>query len=57
MSEYFKRFWVSLFARWDQLDGAVFADSPLYKKNTSLIAGLAFTWIFAESATMVEADK
>jgi outer membrane scaffolding protein for murein synthesis (MipA/OmpV family) len=57
MSEYFKRFWLSLFARWDQLDGAVFADSPLYKKNTSLIAGLAFTWIFAESATMVEADK
>lgn len=57
LSKYFKRFWVSLFARWDQLDGAVFADSPLYRQNTSLIAGLAFTWIFAESAVMVEADK
>ncbi|MBI5584103.1 MAG: MipA/OmpV family protein [Deltaproteobacteria bacterium] len=57
LSKYFKRFWVSLFARWDQLDGAVFADSPLYRKNTSLITGLAFTWIFAESAVMVEADK
>jgi MipA family protein len=57
LSKYFKRFWVSLFARWDQLDGAVFADSPLYKKNTSLITGLAFTWIFAESDKMVEADK
>jgi hypothetical protein len=57
LSKYFKRFWVSVFARWDQLDGAVFADSPLYKKNTSLIAGLAFTWIFAESDSKVEADK
>jgi MipA family protein len=57
LSKYYKKFWVSLFARWDQLDGAVFADSPLYKKNTSLIAGLAFTWIFAESDKMVEADK
>lgn len=33
LSKYFKKFWVSLFARWDQLDGAVFADSPLYKKS------------------------
>ena len=57
LSKYYKKFWVSLFARWDQLDGAVFADSPLYKKNTSLITGLAFTWIFAESDTRVEADK
>jgi outer membrane scaffolding protein for murein synthesis (MipA/OmpV family) len=57
LSKYYKKFWVSLFARWDQLDGAVFADSPLYKKNSSLITGLAFTWIFAESDTKVEADK
>jgi len=57
LSKYYKKFWVNLFARWDQLDGAVFADSPLYKKNSSLIAGLAFTWIFAESDKMVEADK
>jgi MipA family protein len=57
LSKYYKKFWVSLFARWDQLDGAAFADSPLYKKNSSLIAGLVFTWIFAESGTMVEADK
>jgi outer membrane protein len=57
LSKYYKKFWVNLFARWDQLDGAVFADSPLYKKNSSLIAGLVFTWIFAESDKMVEADK
>ena len=47
LSKYYKKFWVSLFARYDQLDGAVFADSPLYRKNSSLIAGLVFTWIFA----------
>jgi MipA family protein len=57
ISKYYKRFWVSLFARWDQLNGAVFADSPLYRKNDSLIAGLVFTWIFAESDKKVEADK
>jgi MipA family protein len=57
LSKYYKKFWVNLFARWDQLNGAAFADSPLYKKNTSLIAGLVFTWIFAESDQRVEADK
>ena len=57
LSKYYKKFWVNIFVRLDQLDGAVFTDSPLYKKNTSLIAGLAFTWIFAESDKRVEADK
>ena len=57
LSKYYKKFWVSLFARYDQLDGAVFADSPLYRKKSLLIAGLVFTWIFVESGTMVEADK
>jgi MipA family protein len=57
LSKYYKKFWVNIFARWDQLDGAVFADSPLYKKNSSLITGLVFTWIFAESDKTVEADK
>jgi outer membrane protein len=57
LSKYYKKFWVSLFARWDQLAGAAFADSPLYKKDSSLITGLVFTWIFAESDKMVDADK
>jgi MipA family protein len=57
LSKYYKKFWVSIFARWDQLDGATFADSPLYKQNTSLVTGLVLTWIFAESDRKVEADK
>jgi hypothetical protein len=57
ISKYYKRFWISLFARWDQLNGAVFADSPLFRRNDSLTTGLIFTWIFSQSDKMVEADK
>jgi MipA family protein len=51
-----QRLWLGGFVRYDYLGGAVFADSPLVKKDHSLMAGLAFTWFFARSRTMVVND-
>ncbi|MGE0801398.1 MAG: MipA/OmpV family protein [Lautropia sp.] len=50
VSKRFARHWFGGFARIDQVGGATFADSPLVRKRTNVSAGVAFTWIFAESA-------
>lgn len=48
-SRRFPRFWVGAFARYDNLSGAVFADSPLVKKKDSFMAGAGIAWILATS--------
>ena len=48
-SRRFPKFWVGAFARYDNLSGAVFADSPLIKKKESFMAGIGVAWILAES--------
>ena len=55
--KYFNKLWVGLFGRADFLKGATFADSPLVKTNTNFLVGLAVSYIFWESKTLVEADK
>jgi outer membrane scaffolding protein for murein synthesis (MipA/OmpV family) len=55
--KYFDKLWVGLFGRADFLNGATFADSPLVKTNTNFLVGLAVSYIFWESKTLVEADK
>ena len=47
------RLWMSAFARYDYLDGAVFEDSPLVEKKTYLIGGFVIGWIFVESPRKV----
>jgi outer membrane scaffolding protein for murein synthesis (MipA/OmpV family) len=54
LSRRFGRLWVGGFLRYDALDGAVFADSPLVKRDHGVMAGLAFAWVFAESARKVD---
>ena len=49
----FESFWVGGFARYENLSGAVFVDSPLVRKEHSFMAGVAMTWIFAKSSEMV----
>jgi outer membrane protein len=49
----FGRFWVGAFARYDNLSGAVIADSPLVKTTSYFATGLGVTWVLAESATLV----
>lgn len=48
-SRRFPKFWVGAFARYDQLSGAVFDDSPLVKKKSSFMAGIGIAWILAEA--------
>ena len=53
MSKRFSGYWVGSFIRYDNLNGAVFADSPLVRQKDYVAAGLAITWIFGESSTRV----
>lgn len=44
-----KHFYVGAFARYDTLQGAVFADSPLVETDEYFVFGLIFAWIFSTS--------
>jgi outer membrane protein len=55
-SRRFPSFWIGAFARWDRVNGAVFEDSPLVKREQGFAFGLAVSWVFKRSATLVEAD-
>lgn len=48
-----KRYFAGIFARYDNLDNAVFADSPLVETSDYFIFGFAFAWIFVTSDTKV----
>lgn len=52
----FPKFWVGAFIRYDNLNGAVFDDSPLVKQTDYFAAGLALSWVFGESSTRVMVD-
>lgn len=49
----FSRFWLGVFARYDNLSGAAFASSPLVDTKNYFAVGLGITWVFAESKTLV----
>jgi outer membrane scaffolding protein for murein synthesis (MipA/OmpV family) len=44
------KLWMATFLRMQYLGGATFEDSPLVGTDTSLSAGIAFAWVFAQSA-------
>jgi len=47
-------FWAGGFARWDTLNNAVFANSPLVRTKEFFAGGIAVAWIVGESTTRVE---
>ena len=49
LSRRFPKFWVGAFARYDNLSGAVFEDSPLVKRKDSFMAGVGIAWILAQA--------
>lgn len=53
-SRRFRHVWFGAFARYDDLSGAAFEDSPLVRIRRSFMAGFGVAWIFAESAERVE---
>ena len=57
LSKRFPDFWIGGFARWDNIGGAVFGDSPLVKARNNLTAGLGIAWILGASSAKVEAEN
>lgn len=55
VSRRFGSWWVGGFARYDDVGGAVFADSPLVTARTNASAGIGIAYVFAESSRRVEA--
>lgn len=49
--------WIGAFMKWDNLKGAVFADSPLVETNQYFTIGFAVTWVLDKSETMVEVSN
>lgn len=47
--------WISLFGRYDNVNGAVFADSPLVVKRSGVTLGFVVTWIVVHSSKQVAA--
>lgn len=56
MTKRLGHFWFGAFARYDELSGAVFANSPLMRTDQSVMAGIGVAWVFAESKTLVHAS-
>lgn len=48
-------YWVGAFVRYDNLNGAVFDDSPLVTQKNGFAGGVAISWVFGESKTRVAA--
>ncbi|SMP74056.1 MipA/OmpV family protein [Noviherbaspirillum suwonense] len=57
VSKRFERYWVGAFLRYDALGGASFEDSPLVQRKNAVSAGVAVTWVFGQSAAMVDASR
>ncbi|SCC92595.1 putative MltA-interacting protein MipA [Thiomonas sp. X19] len=57
LSKRFPGFWVGGFARYDNLSGAVFADSPLLRRSQNLSAGIGIAWILGQSSQMVDSHE
>lgn len=57
VSRRFDRYWVGGFLRYDTLGGASFEDSPLVQRKNAVSAGVAVSWIFGQSSTMVDARR
>lgn len=57
LSKRFRGFWIGGFVRWDTLNHAVFAESPLVRTNQYFAAGVAAAWMLGESKIRVEADR
>jgi outer membrane protein len=47
--------WLGVFAKLDQVAGSAMGDSPLVRDRAQWSAGVAVSWIFARSATLVTA--
>lgn len=56
-SKRYARFWIGAFARYDNLSGAAFDDSPLVRIDHSFIVGAGIGWILARSSATVRSEE
>ena len=49
----FPSFWMGGFARYDDVRGAVFENSPLVTQKSGFSGGIAVTWVLAQSKQRV----
>lgn len=56
MTRYFKNINVNVFANYYNLSGAENDGSPLFQEEHNISAGIAVTWVFRRSKTMVTID-
>ncbi len=56
LSKRFPNFWFGGFARYDNLTGATFEDSPLVRQRDYFAAGFSLSWILGQSSTRVRVD-
>ncbi len=57
LSRRFEPAWVAGFVKYDVLNGAAFASSPLVERRNNVSVGIAVTWVFAQSGTRVERNE
>jgi outer membrane protein len=53
LTKRFEQVWFGAFVRYDELSGAVFADSPLVKTEHAVLAGIGIAWVFGQSPVLV----
>lgn len=57
LSRRFPDHWIGAYLRHDSLEGAVFAPSPLVKRDSYWSGGLAVVWMIGRSQRLVESDE
>jgi outer membrane scaffolding protein for murein synthesis (MipA/OmpV family) len=57
VSKRFDRYWVGGFLRYDALGGASFENSPMLQRKNAISAGIAVTWVFGQSTTLVNTSS
>ncbi len=54
LSRRFSRYWIGAFVRYQNISGAVFADSPLVVQKQNVLFGVGATWVFGQSSRLVD---
>lgn len=57
MSKRYPKMWAGGFVRVNDVHGSTFEDSPLLKRKTGLMAGIAISWVFAQSDKLTMAAE
>jgi MipA family protein len=56
-SRRFDHYWTGAFIKYDTLQGATFADSPLVRQRQQWSFGVALSWVFSTSSRMVDVPR